>query len=313
MPENPTMELASQYHDAMPERIRSYLHARGISDAAIDTHLLGWDGERITIPIFDQEGRIAFFKLAKDPEDPRAGPKMLTPAGQSPELYGWERLRVKSPRIVICEGEFDRLVLESQGLAAVTSTGGAGVFRAEWTEAFAEIPDVYVCLDRDEAGRRGAERVARLIPHAKIVELPEEVGPGGDVTDFFVRLGRTREDFLRLLEEAKPAPPEEPSPLRVRRRQASARTPSAEVARVKERVAIETLVGRYVHLHRTGPNYFGRCPFHDDEHPSLFVYPRTQRFHCYGCGEHGDVIAFLMRVEHLTFPEAVQALQHLAA
>ncbi len=85
----------------------------------------------------------------------------------------------------------------------MTSTGGAGTFQHEWAEAFESTPEVYVCFDRDEAGRRGALRVARIIAHAKIVELPPEVGDGGDVTDFFVGLEGSREDFERPLSEAK--------------------------------------------------------------------------------------------------------------
>src|SRR5437867_3318192 len=103
------LEVARRYHDSLPPRIREYLNRRGISQEIIDLHLLGWNGERITIPIFDREGCLAFFKLAKDPEDLLPGPKMLTPAGAHVELYGWERVRVKPCRIMICEGEFDRL------------------------------------------------------------------------------------------------------------------------------------------------------------------------------------------------------------
>ena len=95
-------------------------------------------------------------------------------------------------------------MLESRGFAAVTSTGGALTFRPTWTEAFREIPQVYICFDNDGPGQAGAERVARMIPHARLVRLPEEVGDGGDVTDFFVRLGRSREEFIGLLEAARP-------------------------------------------------------------------------------------------------------------
>src|SRR5213593_3097681 len=206
------LEIANQYHRAMPDRIRRYLNRRGIPDTLTELHLLGWNGEWITIPIRDAEGRVLFFKLAKDPDDEGPGPKMLAPLGSAVALYGWERLRVKPPRIIICEGEFDRLVLEAQGFSAVTSTGGAGVFRPEWAEAFKEIPEVYLCFDRDEAGRQGAANVARLLPHARIVELPEEVGDGGDVTDFFVRLGRGADEFRVFLDQAKPAPSAPPSP-----------------------------------------------------------------------------------------------------
>src|SRR5712691_3000461 len=111
-------------------------------------------------------------------------PKMVTTPGAHAELYDWQTVLAKPEQIIICEGEFDRLVLESGGLAAVTSTGGAATFRREWAEAFRDISTIYVCFDNDTAGREGAERVARLIPQARIVRLPEEVGEGGDVTDF---------------------------------------------------------------------------------------------------------------------------------
>src|SRR5207249_9112696 len=124
-----------------------------------------------------------FFKLAKDPDDQSESPKMLASPGSRAALYGWEHLRAVPEQLIICEGEFDRLVLEGQDLPAVTSTGGAGVFRREWAKELATIPEVFVCFDRDDAGRAGALRVARMIPGAKIVNLPEEVGEGGDVTD----------------------------------------------------------------------------------------------------------------------------------
>ncbi|MGH9461171.1 MAG: toprim domain-containing protein, partial [Vicinamibacteria bacterium] len=201
------LHLAEAYHADLPPRIRSYLNSRGIPDAVIDRHLLGWNGSRITIPIANRQGEVAFFKLAKDPEDGSDSPKMLAPRGMRYELYGWERLRSRPERLIVCEGEFDRLVLEAQGFPAATSTGGAGTFRHEWTGEFVAIPKVYLCFDRDEAGWRGTQRIGRLIPHAKVVVLPEEVGEGGDVTDFFVRLGRSGEDFEKLLAAAKPVPP----------------------------------------------------------------------------------------------------------
>src|SRR2546427_9006252 len=76
------LALAQEYHRHLPQRIRNYLHeARGISDPVIGRHLLGWNGSRITIPIFDRHGRLAFFKLAKDPEHKTDSPKMLATPG----------------------------------------------------------------------------------------------------------------------------------------------------------------------------------------------------------------------------------------
>ena len=124
------LSLAMSYHKALPERILNYLiNERGISHREIEFSLLGWNGKRITIPVWDRDGKLKFFKLAKDPADTTEGPKMLTPAGASAELYAWDRVRLKPFELIICEGEFDRLVLESRGFAAVTSTGGALTFR----------------------------------------------------------------------------------------------------------------------------------------------------------------------------------------
>ena len=100
-------------------RLRRYLNDRGIVDEVISKHLIGWNGQRVTIPITDREGNVACFKLAKDPADTTASPKMLFSPARA-ELYGWERVLARPEQIIICEGEFDRLVLESQGFAAVT-------------------------------------------------------------------------------------------------------------------------------------------------------------------------------------------------
>jgi len=80
---------------------------------------------------------MAIFKLARDPEDRMPAPKMMTKPAAPAELYGWGEVLKKPSQIIICEGEFDRLVLEAKGFTAVTSTGGAGVFRAEWAKELA--------------------------------------------------------------------------------------------------------------------------------------------------------------------------------
>lgn len=303
--------LAAKFHRALPDRIREHLHGRGISDEVIDRRFLGWNGARITIPVFNRKGVCASFRLGKDPDDKSDGPKMLSSRGSRVDLYGWEVLRLNPKRVTICEGEFDRLVLEANGFEAVTSTGGAGTFRKEWAAAFAAIPGVYVCFDRDEAGRKGALRVALMIPHAKIVELPEEVGDGGDVTDFFVRLRQTADDFSGLLTEARPAPPLARQKIKRRTLLASEKEASqlrAEVERIKREVRIDEVVDCYVQLRKAGKTYVGLCPFHDDRVPSFTVYPDQGTFHCFGCGAHGDALTFLQKVEHLGFKSALHTL-----
>jgi len=307
------LSLAREYHRNLLGRIREYLRVqRGIAETVIDLYLLGWNGSRIAIPILDRNGEFAFFKLARDPDDNTGSPKMLATPGAHAALYGWERIVVGREQIIICEGEFDRLVLESRGFAAVTSTGGALTFRPEWAEAFRDIPNIFICFDNDDAGHEGAERVAQLIPRARIVQLPEEVGEGGDVTDYFVRVGKNGEEFRELLEAAQPLPQRETTPPRNSGTYRAVSAIDDEVDRVKSLVAIEDVIARYIPLRRSSQNYLvARCPFHEDRNPSFVVYPQTQSFYCFGCREHGDVLSFLMRIERLTFPEALKALREI--
>src|ERR1051326_1227936 len=106
----------------MPDEVRQFLKGRGIAATVIERQLLGWDGKRITIPIFGENTREVFgFCYANLPNDPWDDPEVLAEDGSSPLLYGREALARKPHRVAICEGEFDRLLLESRGFPAVTS------------------------------------------------------------------------------------------------------------------------------------------------------------------------------------------------
>lgn len=72
---------------------------------------------------------------------------------------------------------------------------------------------------------------------------------------------------------------------------------------------IEEVIGRYVQLTRKGKSLLGLCPFHEDHHPSLVVNQEKQYFTCFACGEKGDVIHFLQKIEGLSFKEAVKKLK----
>ncbi|MEK7244342.1 MAG: CHC2 zinc finger domain-containing protein, partial [Thermodesulfobacteriota bacterium] len=77
---------------------------------------------------------------------------------------------------------------------------------------------------------------------------------------------------------------------------------------IRRRTDIVSLVGEYVILRKAGRNYLGLCPFHQEKTPSFNVSPDKQIFYCYGCSEGGDAFSFLMKLNHLTFPEAVRQL-----
>jgi DNA primase len=86
------------------------------------------------------------------------------------------------------------------------------------------------------------------------------------------------------------------------------RIPDEIIQQVRDRVDIVDLVGRFVSLRPAGRNHKGLCPFHDERTPSFVVTPDRQTFKCFGCGEGGNAFSFLMRMENLTFPEAVRTL-----
>ncbi|WP_111765383.1 DNA primase [Nakamurella deserti] len=79
--------------------------------------------------------------------------------------------------------------------------------------------------------------------------------------------------------------------------------------RVRELNRIESVVGDYVALRSAGGgNLKGLCPFHDEKSPSFNVRPTHGTYHCFGCGQGGDVFSFIAEIEHLTFPEAIERL-----
>ena len=86
--------------------------------------------------------------------------------------------------------------------------------------------------------------------------------------------------------------------------------PESFLQELTARCDIYDIVSRYVKLKKSGSNYFGLCPFHNEKTPSFSVSRDKQIYHCFGCGAGGGVINFVMQMENMTFPEAVR---HLAA
>ena len=86
------------------------------------------------------------------------------------------------------------------------------------------------------------------------------------------------------------------------------RIPPEIVHKVRQSADVVELIGRTVSLKRAGRNYKGLCPFHDEKTPSFNVNPDRGSYYCFGCQEGGDAISFLMKIENLTFIEAVRSL-----
>lgn len=81
---------------------------------------------------------------------------------------------------------------------------------------------------------------------------------------------------------------------------------------IRLRVPLSEAIARRVPLTRKGREFAGLCPFHKEKTPSFTVNDEKGFFHCFGCGAHGDVIGFEMRIDGLSFPEAVERLANLA-
>lgn len=84
--------------------------------------------------------------------------------------------------------------------------------------------------------------------------------------------------------------------------------PEDQIERVKDALDIVDIVSGYVELKQTGANQKGLCPFHHEKTPSFIVSAQRNNYHCFGCGEHGDAISFIMKIENLSYIEAIRFL-----
>lgn len=186
--------------------VLEFLHEkRGLTDETIRKFRLGYCNSRVTIPLFDETGcyNIRQYDWARH---------------DSSKMISWERGRGRvslfpdpslwtDDPIFLCEGEMDVLLMNQLGFNAVTSTSGAGSWKPEWNQLF-HSREVNICYDIDKAGQNGAVNVANNLEHiaaaVRILHLPITEPANGDVTDWVVGYGATREDFLQLIEKTVP-------------------------------------------------------------------------------------------------------------
>lgn len=208
--------LVAQWHKALMESnapIREYLRKqRGISDETLKKYHIGFDGDRVTLPIYNEFNELVNIRRYKW-NSYEGATKMINYEDEQGNtygevrLYGVENLIAEEPEsVVLCEGEWDRLIAEQNEIPAVTSTGGAGNFNQEFFDFFRKKKYVYICYDNDEAGRLATSYFLENAPSGPIyyvVSWPKDMPAKSDITDAFVTYGYTKESFLKLFSPYK--------------------------------------------------------------------------------------------------------------
>lgn len=218
-PINPPIStaLVKKWHDQLMSptcTAKRWLNEkRGLLDETLVRFQIGWDGERNTIPVHDSKGNIANVRRYNAKQKQKmfnyvdGDNKYGTPA----RLYGcYDVIKRDCEEVFLTEGEWDRIIAEQNGFAAVTGTAGCKTFRVEWGRFFKgrKLRIVYDC---DQAGREAVERILPMIckseflpKEIKVIWLPlEGTKDDKDLSDYFVKRGNTAEDFRALVDAAE--------------------------------------------------------------------------------------------------------------
>lgn len=189
-------EQSRRYHADLRKEDYEWLAARGISAETADSALLGYVAEgrfrgSISIPYLLPYGggtKTIRFRYLNPVRNKYDGIK-----GKAVHLYGVGN--TLNDDVWVCEGEFDALVLSQAGYPAV-GVPGASSFKPDWKYLFANTNKTTLVFDSDDAGTRGANRIAsvlgEVVEDVRIVRLPE----GSDVTDVYLRDPRLLTDLL---------------------------------------------------------------------------------------------------------------------
>jgi DNA primase len=168
--------------------LQNYLKKQNVSsELSKEKGIFIDQNKRIVIPVRDENGSTVFNKYRRNPEEKDSqAPKYSYDAGAKAALYNVQAIS-KGDTIIIAEGEFKTLCLETFGYNSISSTGGVATFKDEWIELLKE-KKVYILFDTDEAGLKGAFTLNNRIPTAKIVFFAK--GYGKDVNDFCSFVGK---------------------------------------------------------------------------------------------------------------------------
>lgn len=174
---------------------REYWYNRGINDRTIDRFRLGWHNGWNVIPIF-VNGIFVNFQMRRDEPDKRV---MSWYKGIGSKLFNSDLLKL-TPSVIITESPTDAIILQQHGFPAVSHTGGASGWNIRWFPYFIYLKNIFILYDNDEAGVKGARKVAEHLGEYRCrVYTFEGYVDKFDAGDFFLG-GGTSEQLTQLLE-----------------------------------------------------------------------------------------------------------------
>jgi DNA primase len=301
-----------EYNRRLPKEIEHWLLSKGINKKVINENLLGWKYDSnwnnycITIPIFNKEKNLLFYKYRQNPLEPNEETaKYWYDSGSKTSLYGIHlKLTLNSNYVVFCEGEIDTLVLNSFNIPSITSTGGATSFQNSWNTQLKQFNPVYICLDNDKAGFHGTIKLKNNLANSIPVTLPSDIPYKGDTSDYFSKFNHSTDDFLYLLKTAKinyfiennSNKPKKPVIHQTKRQESNELLSKTPIILIAESLGIR--INKY-----TNPP-MALCPFHEDKHASLAFYPNG--FYCFGCQTKGNSVELVKLYKNCSVKEAIK-------
>jgi len=210
--------------------------------------------------------------------------KHLHQAGRIPYPINFDVLS-DSTYVFIVEGPFDCMTLQQNGIASIGLLGANRMSQ----EIISSIirHKVYIAFDSEpkQYGKKAAISISKKITSFDIfpyiVKLPYEKEKV-DINSFF--MNNSVDDFRKIVQCAtifneKTQPKTIPNKT------------------YKNDISIVEIISRYIEIEGTPNRYKARCPFHEDDSPSLVIYPDTNTFFCFGCGAYGNPITFIKKIE----------------
>lgn len=202
LPDEATIQQWAEALQRNQVTLKELLEKRGLRKATLAKYKIGYDGERIIIPVRDPLGQL--INVRRYAMNARANKMLNWPGYGDATLWGMDALKMK--RVFLHEGEMDALLQRQYGFPSLSATAGAGTWLPEWNVHFVGKV-VYITYDVDKQGEAGARKVAnhlRTVAEAVyVVKLPM-TAVGSDQTDYYVHQGYGKQNFVDLCRATPP-------------------------------------------------------------------------------------------------------------